>query len=135
MTCCLSHSQSRWVGQGECLFYAEVKREGLCVSWRCPSCVHYSWDFALFTFCLFACAPNCLFCQLPLQPTNPPQQETLTYAALLRLPGSMSKKQKLDRVDTVLEALGLGKSKDTIIGEVCERTLKLRREKADRGND
>lgn len=43
-------------------------------------------------------------------------QETLTYAALLRLPGSMTRKQKHERVDTVLEALGLVKSKDTIIG-------------------
>jgi hypothetical protein len=44
-------------------------------------------------------------------------QETLTYAALLRLPGAMTHAQKAERVDTVLEALGLVKSKDTIIGE------------------
>jgi hypothetical protein len=44
-------------------------------------------------------------------------QETLTYAALLRLPGAMTRKQKVERVDTVLEALGLTKSKDTIIGK------------------
>jgi ABC-type multidrug transport system ATPase subunit len=43
-------------------------------------------------------------------------QETLTYAALLRLPGSMTRKQKVERVDTVLQALGLTKSRDTIIG-------------------
>lgn len=29
----------------------------------------------------------------------------------------MTRKQKIERVDTVLEALSLGKSKDTIIGE------------------
>jgi ABC-type multidrug transport system ATPase subunit len=45
-------------------------------------------------------------------------QETLTYAALLRLPGSMTHKQKTDRVDRVMEALGLVKSKDTIIGKI-----------------
>jgi len=50
-------------------------------------------------------------------------QETLTYAALLRLPGSMSHKQKVERVDTVLEALGLVKSKDTIIGELPAAAL------------
>lgn len=44
-------------------------------------------------------------------------QETLTYAALLRLPGSMTRKQKYERVDTVMEALGLVKSQNTIIGE------------------
>lgn len=43
-------------------------------------------------------------------------QETLGYAALLRLPRAMSRDEKLERVDTVLEALGLAKSKDTIIG-------------------
>lgn len=44
-------------------------------------------------------------------------QETLTYAALLRLPGPMKREDKLQRVQTVVEALGLGKSVDTIIGK------------------
>eukprot|EP00878_Enallax_costatus_P009038 GHUV01009450.1.p1 GENE.GHUV01009450.1~~GHUV01009450.1.p1 ORF type:complete len:320 (+),score=81.64 GHUV01009450.1:240-1199(+) len=44
-------------------------------------------------------------------------KETLTYAALLRLPGSMKHEEKLQRVDTVVDALGLRKSVDTIIGE------------------
>ncbi len=43
-------------------------------------------------------------------------QETLTYAAMLRLPRSMSKKDKLERVGRVIDALGLRKSANTIIG-------------------
>jgi hypothetical protein len=50
-------------------------------------------------------------------------QETLTYAALLRLPRAMTHAQKAERVDTVLEALGLVKSKDTIIGEWQDITV------------
>lgn len=49
---------------------------------------------------------------MPLLP-----QETLTYAALLRLPRHMSNADKLARVEQVIDALGLRKSKDTIIGE------------------
>jgi hypothetical protein len=44
-------------------------------------------------------------------------QETLSYAALLRLPAAMSRADKLGRVEQVIDALGLRKSKDTIIGE------------------
>jgi ABC-type multidrug transport system ATPase subunit len=45
------------------------------------------------------------------------QQETLSYAALLRLPAGMSRADKLGRVEQVIDALGLRKSKDTIIGK------------------
>lgn len=45
-------------------------------------------------------------------------QETLTYAALLRLPKTMSRTEKTGRVEQVIDALGLRKSKDTIIGEL-----------------
>ncbi|MEW5318869.1 MAG: hypothetical protein WDW38_010053 [Sanguina aurantia] len=42
--------------------------------------------------------------------------ETLFYAAMLRLPASYSRERKLARVDDVLSALGLGKCRSTIIG-------------------
>ena len=40
----------------------------------------------------------------------------LYFAALLRLPRQMSKAAKLERVATVITALGLDKCKNTIIG-------------------
>ena len=43
--------------------------------------------------------------------------EVLYYAAMLRLPRAMTKQQKVDRVETVIKALGLVKCKDTIVGE------------------
>ncbi len=42
--------------------------------------------------------------------------ETLYYAALLRLPKSWTREQKLERVEMVLRGLGLVKARDTIIG-------------------
>eukprot|EP00803_Ostreobium_quekettii_P011326 evm.model.scf_570.3 EVM.evm.TU.scf_570.3 scf_570:75122-78373(+) len=42
-------------------------------------------------------------------------EETLYYAAMLRLPKTMTRAQKKQRVDTVIEALGLGKCRDTLI--------------------
>ena len=41
----------------------------------------------------------------------------LYFAALLRLPRTMSKEEKLVRVDAVITALGLDKCKNTIIGK------------------
>ncbi|KAI3436788.1 hypothetical protein D9Q98_006199 [Chlorella vulgaris] len=43
-------------------------------------------------------------------------QETLYYAAMLRLPRHMSHEDKLRRIDLAVTALGLGQCKDTIIG-------------------
>ena len=43
--------------------------------------------------------------------------ETLYYAALLRLPKSMTREQKLSRVEAVIQALGLDKCRDTLIGQ------------------
>ena len=43
-------------------------------------------------------------------------RETLYYAAMLRLPCSMSTEDKMARIDTVISALGLGACQDTIIG-------------------
>ena len=43
--------------------------------------------------------------------------ETLYYAAMLRLPQHMDHKAKIDRVETVITALGLSSCKDTIIGK------------------
>lgn len=40
--------------------------------------------------------------------------ETLYYAAMLRLPQEMPRQSKLDRVDTVIKALGLVKCQNTI---------------------
>ncbi len=42
--------------------------------------------------------------------------ETLYFAAMLRLPRSMTKEQKIARVEAVIDTLGLRKCKDTIIG-------------------
>jgi ABC-type multidrug transport system ATPase subunit len=42
--------------------------------------------------------------------------ETLLYAALLRLPRTMTPEAKRERVEEVLGLLGLGKTRDTIIG-------------------
>uniref|UniRef100_A0A7S4KVM7 ABC transporter domain-containing protein n=1 Tax=Paramoeba aestuarina TaxID=180227 RepID=A0A7S4KVM7_9EUKA len=43
-------------------------------------------------------------------------RENLYYSAMLRLPESMSKKEKLERVEEVIEMLGLTKCADTKIG-------------------
>ena len=43
--------------------------------------------------------------------------ETLYYAAMLRLPQHMDHAAKIDRIDSVITALGLVSCKDTIIGE------------------
>ena len=43
--------------------------------------------------------------------------EVLYYAAMLRLPRTMTKEQKMERVSVVIKALGIEKCKDTIIGE------------------
>ena len=42
--------------------------------------------------------------------------ETLYFAALLRLPRSWSRADKLSRVEMVVEGLGLERCRDTIIG-------------------
>ena len=42
--------------------------------------------------------------------------ETLYFAAMLRLPSSMTRAQKASRVADVIQSLGLGRCKDTIIG-------------------
>lgn len=47
--------------------------------------------------------------------------ETLYFAAMLRLPKTMPKSEKMARVSAVVEALGLLKCKDTIIGGFFRR--------------
>eukprot|EP00210_Caulerpa_lentillifera_P005992 g5727.t1 len=42
--------------------------------------------------------------------------ETLYYAALLKLPKTMTRTEKLDRVEAVISALGLDRCRDTLIG-------------------
>ena len=49
--------------------------------------------------------------------------EVLYYAAMLRLPRKMTKQQKVNRVNTVMKALGLMKCKDTIVGERARMTV------------
>lgn len=43
-------------------------------------------------------------------------RETLTFAALLKLPPTLSKKEKLQQVDNVITELGLQHCSNTIIG-------------------
>ncbi|KAL4427647.1 hypothetical protein ABPG75_001736 [Micractinium tetrahymenae] len=47
--------------------------------------------------------------------------ETLFFAAMLRLPKHKTKAEKLERVDSVIKALGLEKCRDTIIGDHLRR--------------
>ncbi len=49
--------------------------------------------------------------------------ETLTYAALLRLPDSMSTADKHARVEMVVSALGLCKCANSIIGGFFQRGI------------
>ncbi len=42
--------------------------------------------------------------------------ETLRYSAFLRLPGSVSREQKLKRVEDIITQLGLSECRDTRIG-------------------
>lgn len=48
-------------------------------------------------------------------------EETLYYAAMLRLPKAMTRQQKIDRVDKVINALGLVKCRKTLIGGFMRR--------------
>ncbi|XP_057532373.1 ABC transporter G family member 25 isoform X2 [Amaranthus tricolor] len=48
-------------------------------------------------------------------------QETLLYCALLRLPNTLTKSEKITTVDSVMTELGLGKCADTIIGNTFIR--------------
>lgn len=48
-------------------------------------------------------------------------EETLYYAALLRLPKTMTRSEKKKRVDNVIEALGLVKCRETLIGGFMRR--------------
>lgn len=50
-------------------------------------------------------------------------EEQLTYAALLRLPSSMPREKKLMRVQKIIQELGLGKVKDTMIGSQIVRGI------------
>lgn len=47
-------------------------------------------------------------------------REALTTAALLRLPPSLSRAQKLRRVEETLEVLELGDCADTLIGDAAQ---------------
>lgn len=44
-------------------------------------------------------------------------RETITLSALLRLPKNMSRKEKMERVDSVIAELGLTKVEDTLVGD------------------
>eukprot|EP00884_Botryococcus_braunii_P008026 jgi/Botrbrau1/17224/Bobra.0621s0002.1 len=49
--------------------------------------------------------------------------ETLYYAAMLRLPRTMTREEKIARVEAVIDTLGLRKCKDTIIGGFFRRGI------------
>lgn len=49
--------------------------------------------------------------------------ETLYYAAMLRLPKTMSQEEKIKRINEVITALGLDKCRDTIIGGFFRRGI------------
>ncbi|ORY43825.1 P-loop containing nucleoside triphosphate hydrolase protein [Rhizoclosmatium globosum] len=55
--------------------------------------------------------------------TNLSVEETLTYAAKLRLPSSMSSKQKLDKVNEVIMQLNLNGCRKTWIGDSLRRGI------------
>ena len=50
-------------------------------------------------------------------------EEVIIHNALMRLPVNMSKEEKLQRVDDVLEVLGIDHVRDTIIGDERVRDL------------
>ncbi|KAH7284855.1 hypothetical protein KP509_34G074000 [Ceratopteris richardii] len=50
-------------------------------------------------------------------------EETLKYAALLRLPADMTRTQKADRVDEIIQQLGLERCRNTIIGSAFVRGI------------
>lgn len=69
-----------------------------------------------------------------LSPSLPPLQddllfesltvyETLFFAAMLRLPSSMTRKEKKARVEVVIQALGLDKCRGTIVGGFMQRGI------------
>ncbi|XP_060083424.1 uncharacterized protein LOC132562686 [Ylistrum balloti] len=50
-------------------------------------------------------------------------KETLTFAAMVRLPDSMPKKEKLEKVNEIVDALDLNKCLETIMGDMWTRGL------------
>lgn len=67
-------------------------------------------DFDQFTkLACFVEQDDTMFAELTVQ-------EQLSYAALLRLPSSLTRERKLFRVESVIQELGLSKCKDTVIG-------------------
>ena len=50
-------------------------------------------------------------------------EEILSFSAILRLPNTMTREQKLNRAQEVLRALGLKKAKDTRIGGVLSKGI------------
>jgi len=50
-------------------------------------------------------------------------RETLMFSALMRIPNSVPKEEKIKRVDEAIRELGLRKSVDTIIGDVNKRGI------------
>lgn len=49
--------------------------------------------------------------------------ETIRYSALLRLPSTMSRAEKLQRVESVIASLGLSGCRDTWIGDTVNKGI------------
>ena len=52
--------------------------------------------------------------------------ETIMYSALLRLPRTMTRKEKENQVDKVINSLGLSGCRDTPIGDEVNRGIVIR---------
>jgi ABC-type multidrug transport system ATPase subunit len=50
-------------------------------------------------------------------------EETLMFAAEFKLPRTLSKKQKIDRVQSLIDQLGLRRAANTIVGDVGHRGI------------
>ncbi|KAL8614193.1 hypothetical protein ACOMHN_026410 [Nucella lapillus] len=50
-------------------------------------------------------------------------RETLSFTAMLRLPESMTRREKMDKMDAIIDQLDIRKCLDTIMGDAWERGL------------
>jgi ABC-type multidrug transport system ATPase subunit len=92
------------------LLAGRIKSSKDCVSGGTVLVNGMKRDFSTYKkLAAFVEQDDCMFGTLTVE-------EQLRYAALLRLPGSMSRERKLLKVKDVLQELGLTKCKDNLIG-------------------